>query len=482
MLANLLRHADSRLAVHLIVNKAGDGDAASHFQQLDGPAHIDVQPLNVGLPVDLWQPRSRVLRLLARSTHRLRRERVVKIARALDIDLVYTSQQRFDCQLGALVARRLGVPHVVHLHYTPGPWLRRPALRQLLTCDQVIAVSEFIRREVIATGTDPGRVSVISNTIDVPANAVDHEDRDGVVIGQVGRMHPGKGFPESVEVFARVHEQHPDTSLLLVGDGPERPVVEQLVRRHGLADAVRLVGWQEEVDGWLGQIDIFLHPSRAEPFGLAVLEAMAVALPVVAYGDAGVSEIVEDGVTGYLLEPGDIDGLEAAVSRLVADPVLRRRLGAAGRERARTHFQAERAGAELLPPRGGDRVCRTGDPLGSPARLIGAWSRPQLWATRVLSGVTTSAGPRQAGELAKVAGHPLGDEQTGSQLALTRRHDDPPADPAQQRKPFEEPRTDLGDRHLVACRIVPDQIYGLASRYVERREGAGVRVTLAAFA
>ena len=151
----------------------------------------------------------------------------------------------------------------------------------------------------------PERISVIHNSIAVPSETTKRTSGDSaVVIGQTGRIEPGKGFPETVKVFAMVHSRHPNTRLILVGEGSERSQVERLIQELGLGGSVELTGWREDVDFLLRGMDIFVNPSRQEPFGLNVLEAMSHGLPVVAYGDAGVAESRPSASTGALVEPG----------------------------------------------------------------------------------------------------------------------------------------------------------------------------------
>ena len=99
-------------------------------------------PFDVGLPVDHWKPNSAALRLLGRRSHIPRRLSIIHLARRLQPDVIYTSQQRFDCRIGSILSSRLRLPHVVHLHYLPDMSLRRAALERLRTCDKVIAVSQ----------------------------------------------------------------------------------------------------------------------------------------------------------------------------------------------------------------------------------------------------------------------------------------------------------------------------------------------------
>lgn len=349
VLAALLRNLDEGIEVHLVLNRAGIGDEASHFRRLAGRSNVSVHHVDVGVGVDPWKPDNRVLRVLSRSLHGIRRTSVGRLARRVGADAVYTSQQRFDCRIGELVSRSMRIPHVVHLHYTPGPYLRRPTLERLRTCDAVIAISEFIRDEAVAIGVDPCRITVIHNTIaaaaiDAPAGGPRADD---VVVGQVGRMFEGKGFLDTVRAFGAVHAAVPATRLLLVGDGPQRGDVEAELQQLGLGDAVVLAGWQERVEDFLGEVDVLVNPSRSEPFGMVVLEAMAHGVPVVAYRDGAMGEIVVDGRTGALVEVGDVAALADETLRLVRDADLRRRYGAEGRSRAERAFDPGTAGARF---------------------------------------------------------------------------------------------------------------------------------------
>ena len=165
-----------------------------------------------------------------------------------------------------------------------------------------------------------------------------------MVIGQVGRMVENKGFADSVSAFARVRRGQGTIELVLVGDGVDRGRVEALADRLGVADRVQFTGWRSDVASLLDRFDIFIHPSRDEPFGLAVLEASAAGLPVVAYDDGGLPEVVAAGETGLLAPVGDIDALAAFLEQLVDDEDLRTAMGAAGRERVRTVFRPDEAG------------------------------------------------------------------------------------------------------------------------------------------
>jgi len=127
-------------------------------------------------------------------------------------------------------------------------------------------------------------------------------------------------------------------------DVTERRRLEDLARSLRLGAAVTFAGWQADVRRWLSTFDIFISPSRSEPFGLAVLEASAAGVPIVAYDEGGSAEIVANGETGLLARPGDVASLAGALLRLAKDADLRVALGRAGRRRVETAFNPGDAG------------------------------------------------------------------------------------------------------------------------------------------
>lgn len=177
------------------------------------------------------------------------------------------------------------------------------------------------------------RVHVIPNFVERPA----HMARPGVEDGPkrllaMGRLGPEKGFDLLLEAFARVAPAHPDWSLVILGEGRERVALEALVRSRGLAGRVALPGRVADPVPHLAAAHAFALSSRREGFPNALVEAMAVGLPVVAFAcRSGPSEIISDGEDGLLVPDGDVAALAAALARLMGSASERQRLG----ERAR---------------------------------------------------------------------------------------------------------------------------------------------------
>lgn len=154
---------------------------------------------------------------------------------------------------------------------------------------------------------------------------------DGHVVF-VGRLDAVKGVPLLLEAFNKTHARHPGARLTIAGDGPARATLE--ARALDAGDAVHFAGYLDEaaVAALLANADILALPSFAEGLPVVLMEAMASRLPVLATQVAGVSELVEDGVSGFIVPPGDVETLSARLEELLSDPHLCRRMGEVGQQ------------------------------------------------------------------------------------------------------------------------------------------------------
>jgi glycosyltransferase involved in cell wall biosynthesis len=196
---------------------------------------------------------------------------------------------------------------------------------------------EAVRLAGLAAGTCDDRHSVvIPNAVDAAAAPVASPGAAVATIVSVGRLHEPKDFV----TLARALRELPRDGFraLIVGDGPDRPAVERELRDGGVEDRVELTGERGDVPRLLADADVFVLSSRSECMPISVLEAMAAGLPVVATAVGGLPEMVVDGETGLLVEPGDAEGMGRALARLAADPETRARMGAAGRRRVEERF------------------------------------------------------------------------------------------------------------------------------------------------
>jgi glycosyltransferase involved in cell wall biosynthesis len=249
--------------------------------------------------------------------------------------------------VGVMRAKRLPVHHVLY---------RR--------VDRVVAISNVIGRNFAAKHpVDPRKITVLHAGVDLarfrpePARRARVRAELGVakeelLVGIVGRITAAKGHPEFLEMARRLAADEPRARFVVVGEptrGEEAEGTAILARIDacGLRDRVLVTGYRDDVPDLLDAMDVFAFPSHAEAFGLALIEAMAMALPTVSSNCDGVLDIVVEGETGFMVPPGDPAALTAATRRLLADPELRARLGGAARHRVEERFSEERSYARL---------------------------------------------------------------------------------------------------------------------------------------
>ncbi len=212
--------------------------------------------------------------------------------------------------------------------------------------DPSIAVSSYTAGLVRATGVEPRRLCVVPNGTDVPDDPAPLAAERPTVVTVARIEERYKGHDVMVRAFALVLAQVPDAEWVVIGDGSLRPALEALARSYGIAGSVRFLGAVDDArrDEWLRRARLLAMPSRLPPggfagegFGIAYLEAGAHGKPVVAGGVGGALDAVRDGETGLLVDPLDAVAVAAAITRLLREEQLARRLGEAGRAWAREH-------------------------------------------------------------------------------------------------------------------------------------------------
>ncbi|HTD40432.1 MAG TPA: N-acetyl-alpha-D-glucosaminyl L-malate synthase BshA [Mucilaginibacter sp.] len=192
--------------------------------------------------------------------------------------------------------------------------------------DGVTAVSEHLRKDTFEFFEIENEIRVIPNFIDLTRFSLKAKDHFKKAIAPAGEkilIHTSnfrkvKRTLDVIQIFAKVNEKIP-SKLLMVGDGGERSECEQLARDLGVSDNVRFLGKQDAIEEILSVSDLFLMPSQSESFGLAALEAMACKVPVVSSNAGGLPELNIDGVTGFLKEIGDVDGMAESAIYILED-------------------------------------------------------------------------------------------------------------------------------------------------------------------
>jgi glycosyltransferase involved in cell wall biosynthesis len=285
---------------------------------------------------------------------------VIRLARLLKrnaVTILQTHGARANVY-GCLAARLAGIPCVVatihnsirdyevslvrrHLYLT--------ILRVLLPLtNRLICVSDAIKRDVLADF--PGietKTTTIRNGIDqrwFSRHADPHKIRkewcvgDGPTLLVVARLTDQKGHRFLIEALPGLLAEWPSLTCLFVGEGESKATLQVLAGKLGIAEACRFVGAQNNVDDWYAAADVVVLPSLSEGLPFVVLEAMAMARPVIASSVNGVPEIIQDGLTGLLVPPRNPHALERAIRSLLRDPMRAARMGKAGQHEMATAF------------------------------------------------------------------------------------------------------------------------------------------------
>lgn len=246
------------------------------------------------------------------------------------------------------VARWAGVPVLSSQLWQSDviPGLYRFLVRQThRLADAVVVNSDAVRRHLIEReGVPASRVFLNHNGVETgvfhPGGRQKPDILAGasVVAGTVCALRPEKRVDLLIRAFARVCDAHPDALLLIVGSGPTEPELLQLASQLQIGNRLRMVPRQQDVAGWMRAIDLFVLSSDSESFPNALLEAMACGCSVIGSRVGGVPELIADGVSGLLFDPGSEDQLAAHLETLLSQHGLRKQLAAEAARRAREEF------------------------------------------------------------------------------------------------------------------------------------------------
>jgi glycosyltransferase involved in cell wall biosynthesis len=325
----------SRFRMHLAVFLPKDAPAESPFIAAAGRFGLPVHVLRLSHSYDpraAWQ--------------------VARLVDQLDIDILSAHEVKSDV-IALLAARLRRVATITTLH----GWIGNGRKQQLFTAldkrvargfDRAIAVSAQVEKDLLAAGVRPERIRLLRNAIVteryVRTGAVGFLAElaggpvAGPVIVSVGRLSPEKGHADLLEAVAIAARRGCAFSVVLVGDGPERPRLEGLVRSLGLTGRVHMPGYLERPERVLEEADLMVLPSHTEGLPNAALEALLMEVPVLATRVGGTPEVITDGETGRLVAAHAPAEMADRLAEFHADPASWRALARRGRHVAATEF------------------------------------------------------------------------------------------------------------------------------------------------
>jgi len=289
-------------------------------------------------------------------------------------DIVHSHLEAFSA-LPVLAARGLGIPVISSFHnieFEPQTKLaRHPAIKPLRRIFKGASIRYALRSSSAVTGCSravleklnamkPGlqrksrviyygvEISPRDELKSVAARELMGITADAPVLMHVGRFVEQKNHEGLLQIFAKVKDYVPEAVMVLMGDGPLRPHIEKRAKAMGVGESVLFLGTRGDARFLMHGCDVFIFPSLFEGFGLAALEANAAGIPVVGSKVSGVEEAVENGATGMLFPPEDVEGMARACVYLIHDMDARTSYGKRGVERAQKLFSIERSASDLF--------------------------------------------------------------------------------------------------------------------------------------
>jgi glycosyltransferase involved in cell wall biosynthesis len=286
---------------------------------------------------------------------------IADLARRVKVDCIHTHGYKAHVY-GYLASKSHSTPLVSTCHgyysrFTGKGRSRLADLRQRLyttvdlvmlrRSDQVVATSEMLAKSLLSAGIAQEKLTVIGNGIELeafscasPSADLGRLKRQGLAIGLVARLIEGKGHSDLLQASKGILAEYPDTLVFLIGEGPLRGPLEALARELGIDRSVIFVGKRRDMANVYAALDMVVLPSLFEGMPMVILEALAARKPVIATRVGAVPDVIRDGGTGLLIEPGDPVELQRAIKRLIEDAGLRRSLAENGHERVKAHFSA----------------------------------------------------------------------------------------------------------------------------------------------
>jgi glycosyltransferase involved in cell wall biosynthesis len=282
----------------------------------------------------------------------------LKTARlAKEMDVVHAHGLRAGW-IGAMACQLCAKPLVLTAHnLCPQP--RRDLPSKLLQwalhqCDEVIGVSNSVITSLRSYVSDGSNFRVIPNGVDlqeidamIDINSswtqlgMKFEPQSTMIIATAGRFEPEKGYDHLLHAASLIHPMYPEVTFLLMGDGSEKNRLSGLIPGYGLTQNVLMPGRMRNIPALFAKSQLVVVPSISEGQGITALEAMAARRCVVASDTGGLSETIEDGVTGVLTPPGDPHALADAIVRMITNDELRDRMGKSGRLRVERYYTSK---------------------------------------------------------------------------------------------------------------------------------------------
>lgn len=273
--------------------------------------------------------------------------------RKKDIDVI--NSHLFICGIiGRVFGYLLNINGIIHTtHNIMYPRIE-PFIDKMLQriSNAIIVDSSAVKNKLINAGQSPNNINIIYNGVDESELKIDQEvidirkrlglSKDDIIIGNISNFQYYKGHDCLIEIFSKLAMKFDNIFLLLVGEGELENNLKSLAKKLNIQDKIYFLGKRKNIYPIIQSMDIMVHPSRWEGFGIILVEAMLCKVPVIASNRGGIPEVVKDKVTGFLFPFGDVDSFVNSISLLINDKKLMYDLKIKGYKRAKEKFNIEK--------------------------------------------------------------------------------------------------------------------------------------------
>jgi glycosyltransferase involved in cell wall biosynthesis len=278
--------------------------------------------------------------------------RLRRLVRETRPDVIHLHSRRGADLWGALAGRLEGIP-VVLSRRVDNPESPLVVKLKYRLYDRVITISDGIRQVLRAEGVPEAKLRLVHSSVDTEQYRPDRSQRawleqafnlpaDALVIGMVAQFIPRKGHQTLLQALPSVLQAHPRSRVILFGQGPQFESVQQAIQASAiLTQHVQLAGFRNDLHRILPNLDLLAHPAFMEGLGVSLLQAAACGVPIIAARTGGIPEVVQHGVNGLLITPGDVAGLADSLDQLLSSANTRARMGLAGRTHIESTFSVD---------------------------------------------------------------------------------------------------------------------------------------------
>lgn len=280
---------------------------------------------------------------------------IAKVIKTFRPDIIHSHM--FDANLPSTLASLISrKPIILTIHstvYELETWKRKLINALLSRCvSQVVAVSKAVALKLNSAGVPANKIICIYNGVDVSQFMGDSKNKfrqelcipdDSRLMGMVANLRPAKDHEMAIKAAAMVIKKVPKTHFMMVGDGVDKTAQALMRLREylGVSRNVHFLGFREDIPNVLKSLDLFVLASKVEGLPVSIIEAMAAGLPVVASNVGGIAELIEEGITGFLVPPGDYNRLAEKIKVILQNPTLAKSMGIEGRKKILNNFSLE---------------------------------------------------------------------------------------------------------------------------------------------